>query len=141
MGGGGRASPHADGQLATARGRSIVVGRSVHVLKVIVQDRRAEQQTVEPVEHAAVAGEERPRVLDARPPLEEALVEIAVSVPGVIGSRMTGGGFGGCTITLAQHDAVEALRRTVERDYPSRTGCTPRIWTVSARAGAGYLAT
>ena len=69
----------------------------------------------------------------------DALVEISVGVPGVIGSRMTGGGFGGCTITLAHHDAVDTLRETVEREYPVRTSCTPRIWTVDARAGAGYV--
>ena len=49
----------------------------------------------------------------------DALVEISAGVPGVIGSRMTGGGFGGCTITLAHHDAVPALRETVE------SGLTP----------------
>jgi galactokinase len=69
----------------------------------------------------------------------DALVEIAVAVPGVVGSRMTGGGFGGCTITMVRHDAVEALREVVMRDYPARTGCTPRIWTVSAQAGAGHV--
>lgn len=69
----------------------------------------------------------------------DTLVEICVGVPGVVGSRMTGGGFGGCTITLATHDAVPGLRQVVEREYPARTGCRPRIWTVSARAGAGYL--
>jgi len=69
----------------------------------------------------------------------DALVEIAVEVPGVIGSRMTGGGFGGCTITMVRRDAVEALRDHVEREYPARTGCTPRIWTVSAVAGAGLV--
>ncbi len=69
----------------------------------------------------------------------DALVEITVEVPGVIGSRMTGGGFGGCTITLARHDAVETLRQTVEREYPARTGCTPRIWTVSACDGAEFV--
>ena len=69
----------------------------------------------------------------------DALVEIAVEVPGVVGSRMTGGGFGGCTISMAHHDAVEALRRHVEREYPARTGCTPRVWTVSAVGGAGLV--
>ncbi len=69
----------------------------------------------------------------------DTLVEIAVAVPGVVGSRMTGGGFGGCTITLVHHDAVEQLRETVEREYPARTGCTPRIWTVSAEGGAGLV--
>jgi galactokinase len=69
----------------------------------------------------------------------DVLVEISVGVPGVIGSRMTGGGFGGCTISLVEHDAVSALRQMVEREYPARTGCTPRIWTVSAQAGAGLV--
>jgi galactokinase len=69
----------------------------------------------------------------------EALVELTVDVPGVIGSRMTGGGFGGCTVSLVQPDAVEALRERITRDYPARTGCTPRIWSVSAVDGAGYV--
>ena len=69
----------------------------------------------------------------------DALVEIAVGVPGVVGSRMTGGGFGGCTISMVEHDAVETLRQTVEREYPARTGCTPRVWTVGAQVGAGLV--
>ena len=55
------------------------------------------------------------------PEIDE-LVAISVDVPGVIGSRMTGGGFGGCTVSLVRPDAVEALRERVERDYPARTG-------------------
>ena len=69
----------------------------------------------------------------------DVLVEISVEVPGVIGSRMTGGGFGGCTITMARPDAVDALRERVEAEYPARTGCTPRFWTVSAVSGAGFV--
>jgi galactokinase len=69
----------------------------------------------------------------------DALVEISLGVPGVIGSRMTGGGFGGCTISLVQHDAVDVLRAAVEREYPPRTGCRPQLWTVKATAGAGLV--
>jgi galactokinase len=69
----------------------------------------------------------------------EALVELTIEVPGVIGARMTGGGFGGCTISLVAPDAVDALREHVEREYPARTGCVPRFWTVSAVAGAGFV--
>ncbi|MEA2536770.1 MAG: galactokinase [Chloroflexota bacterium] len=69
----------------------------------------------------------------------DALVEIATGVPGVVAARMTGGGFGGCTINLVMPDAVGRLRAAVERDYTARTGRTPRIWEVAAAAGAGPL--
>jgi galactokinase len=70
----------------------------------------------------------------------DALVEIAVATPGVVGARMTGGGFGGCTVNLVRAGSVDALRATVERDYPGRTGRTPRVWEVDAVDGAGLLA-
>ena len=52
----------------------------------------------------------------------DALVDIAMGVDGVYGSRMTGGGFGGCTITLVDVDAVPALLAAIEEQYPLRTG-------------------
>ncbi len=52
----------------------------------------------------------------------DTLVEIARQVPGVLGARMMGGGFGGCTINLVRNDALEALRQAVDEDYPARTG-------------------
>ncbi|MBF6606737.1 MAG: galactokinase [Chloroflexi bacterium] len=70
----------------------------------------------------------------------DALVEIASPVPGVIGARMTGGGFGGCTVNLVRPEAVERLREAVERDYPARTGRSPRVWEVDAVAGADVVA-
>jgi galactokinase len=69
----------------------------------------------------------------------DALVAITVAADGVIGSRMTGGGFGGCTVSLVQPDAVEPLRRRVERDYGARTGLQPRFWVVRATDGAGFV--
>lgn len=70
----------------------------------------------------------------------DTMVEIARSVPGVIASRMTGAGFGGCTVNLVRPDAVVALRAAVERDYPVKTGMTPLVLPVRATAGAGRLA-
>ena len=70
----------------------------------------------------------------------DALVEIAASVPGVAAARMTGAGFGGCTINLVEHGAVAALRERVEAVYPGRTGLTPRVYVVDAVAGAGFVA-
>ncbi|HEX5148580.1 MAG TPA: galactokinase [Candidatus Limnocylindrales bacterium] len=70
----------------------------------------------------------------------DAMVEIATGVPGVIASRMTGAGFGGCTINLVRPDAVEALREAVDREYPRRTALTPMVLPVQAVGGAGRLA-
>jgi galactokinase len=69
----------------------------------------------------------------------DAMVEIAVAVPGVVASRMTGAGFGGCTVNLVQHGAEEALRERVMADYPRRTGLTARVFVASAVDGAGPL--
>ena len=69
----------------------------------------------------------------------DTMVEIAGTVPGVVAARMTGAGFGGCTVNLVRPDAVQTLRRTVERDYTARTGLTPMVMPVRATAGAGRL--
>lgn len=70
----------------------------------------------------------------------DAMVEIARSVPGVVAARMTGAGFGGCTVNLVRPDAVGPLRAAVEREYPARTGLAPMVLPVRATAGAGRLA-
>jgi galactokinase len=70
----------------------------------------------------------------------DAMVDIARGVPGVVAARMTGAGFGGCTVNLVEADAVEALSEAVLRDYPGRTGLTPMVLPVAATAGAGRLA-
>ncbi|MEI7742722.1 MAG: galactokinase [Chloroflexota bacterium] len=69
----------------------------------------------------------------------DTLVEIASGVPGVIGARLTGAGFGGCTINLVRREAVPALREAVMRDYPARTGLAPRVFEVAASEGARRL--
>ncbi|GMT32924.1 hypothetical protein PFISCL1PPCAC_24221, partial [Pristionchus fissidentatus] len=45
------------------------------------------------------------------------LVEIALSVEGVFGARMTGGGFGGCTVSMVRRDAVEDLKKEIKNRY------------------------
>ncbi len=69
----------------------------------------------------------------------DAMVEIAVDVPGVIAARMTGAGFGGCTVNLVRPEAIDALRAAVETRYPARTGLTPLVLAVNAVDGAGRL--
>lgn len=64
------------------------------------------------------------------------LVRIAAARPGVIGARMTGGGFGGCTVNLVREDAAGAFRAAVTEAYERETGRTPSIHACAAAAGA-----
>jgi len=73
-------------------------------------------------------------------PEQEAMVGIAGSVPGVVAARMTGGGFGGCTVNLVESGAVERLTAAVERRYPAMTGLQPRVYATTAVDGAGPVA-
>jgi len=69
----------------------------------------------------------------------EALVEIAAATPGVVGARLTGAGFGGCTVNLVRRDAVSGLRGRILELYPARTGRTPTVWEVDAAAGVAMI--
>ena len=69
----------------------------------------------------------------------DTLVEIARQVEGVLGARMLGGGFGGCTINLVRNNALEALRQAVEQQYPERTGRTATIDICRAAGGPGSV--
>jgi galactokinase len=67
----------------------------------------------------------------------DALVEIAARVDGVVGSRMTGAGFGGCTVNLVRASAIGPLRRAIDREYHARSGRSAMIFPVAAADGAG----
>ncbi|HKV63662.1 MAG TPA: galactokinase [Candidatus Acidoferrum sp.] len=67
------------------------------------------------------------------------MVEIATAQPGLIGARMTGGGFGGCTINLVESGAVGEFERKVAAEYSSRTGLAPEIYVSPASEGAQEL--
>jgi len=58
---------------------------------------------------------------------------------GVIGSRMTGGGFGGCTVTLVRADAAERIAADIGRTYEQRTGIKPTVFTTRPAAGARLI--
>ncbi len=64
------------------------------------------------------------------------LVDIANGVPGVLGARMTGAGFGGCTVNLVEDDAVDGFMATINEKYPQATKLTPEIYVCSAVNGA-----
>jgi galactokinase len=64
------------------------------------------------------------------------LVEIAVSLPGVLGARMTGGGFGGCTVNLVEKRSIESFRTKVALTYEAQTHLIPDIFAAEASNGA-----
>ena len=64
------------------------------------------------------------------------MVELAERHPGVFGARMTGAGFGGCTVNLVASEAVEEFRQFVERHYEESTGHVPEVFVSSIADGA-----
>lgn len=67
------------------------------------------------------------------------LVSLAWDIPGVIGSRITGGGFGGCTVSIVKNDAVETFIETIGNTYKETFGHEAEFYTVDIGAGAGRL--
>ncbi len=67
------------------------------------------------------------------------LVDTALGIDGVIGSRMTGGGFGGCTVTMLRHEAAQRFRAGVAEAYRARFGVEPGIYSCRPAAGAGEV--
>ena len=70
----------------------------------------------------------------------DALAELAWVQPGVVGSRMTGGGFGGCTVSIVKEAAVEDFIREVGESYTRRTGRTASFYVTETSDGAGRAA-
>jgi galactokinase len=60
-------------------------------------------------------------------------------LPGCYGARLTGAGFGGCTVNLVAQDQAEAFAKTLAAGYESETGLHPEIYICRASAGAGLL--
>ena len=69
----------------------------------------------------------------------DVLVDEAMKVPGVLGSRMTGGGFGGCTISLMKKEAVETFIIEVGKNYTEQTGYYADFYNVEVGDGARAL--
>jgi galactokinase len=67
------------------------------------------------------------------------MVKLARKVEGVYGARMTGGGFGGCTINLVKASQVDRFKDIVAQGYRQSTGLTPQIFVSVASAGGGQV--
>jgi len=68
------------------------------------------------------------------------LVDTAVAIPGVFGARMTGGGFGGCTVNLVKPEAAGAFETGIRKAYQAKFGIVPLVYRCKPSAGAGEMA-
>lgn len=68
------------------------------------------------------------------------MVDLAHSLPGVYGSRMTGGGFGGCTVNLVDEQHAQAFSESIAARYFEKTAIPPEVYTCSAADGASEVA-
>ncbi len=69
----------------------------------------------------------------------DVMVEAAQDLPGFIGGRMTGGGFGGCTINLVREENAEDFAAQIADRYQAATGIDPQVYIRSAEDGAQEL--
>jgi len=67
------------------------------------------------------------------------MVELASALPGIYGARMTGGGFGGCTINLVHRNMTEEFKDAIAAQYENKTGIRPQIYVSSAADGASAV--
>lgn len=65
------------------------------------------------------------------------LVKLALAIDGCYGARMTGGGFGGCTVNLVANGQADAFVETIAKKYKDATGLTPAVYRCVPSAGAG----
>ncbi len=72
-------------------------------------------------------------------PENDLLAELAWSVPGCLGSRITGGGFGGCNVSIIKNDAVEQFIEALDKPYIEKTGHRAEFYVVDIGDGAHAL--
>ena len=72
-------------------------------------------------------------------PEVEVLIELASRLPGLIGARLTGGGFGGCTVNLVEAAQAASFRSALRDGYKERLGIDAEMYHCHASAGAGAI--
>ncbi len=69
----------------------------------------------------------------------DVLVDLAQAMPGVIGSRITGGGFGGCTVSIVENETVDTFVKEIGKAYLEKVGHEAEFYVVDIGDGAGKL--
>ena len=69
----------------------------------------------------------------------DVLVDLAQAMPGVIGSRITGGGFGGCTVSIVENETVDTFVKEIGKAYLEKVGYEAEFYVVDIADGAGKL--
>lgn len=67
------------------------------------------------------------------------LVDLAWKIPGVLGSRITGGGFGGCTVSIVKDESIDTFIETIGKTYLEKVGHEAEFYTVDIGEGASRL--
>jgi len=67
------------------------------------------------------------------------LFDLAKKSDDVIGSRMMGGGFGGCTINIVKKEKVKSFSEGIKKEYSKITGLEPEIYSVKITDGTGFI--
>jgi galactokinase len=116
-----------------ARARHVVTenARVVEAREALRSDDRDALARLFAASHRSLAAD-----FEVSTPELDDLVEIATGTTGVVAARMTGAGFGGCTVNLVDRDAATEAASAIVEAYHARTGRTGRAWISRAAPGA-----
>jgi galactokinase len=111
-----------------------VIGENRRVIETVAALRAADEEALSRLfeeSHRSYSQD-----FEASTPEVDALVGVAVDTPGVIAARLTGGGFGGCTVNLVLEDRAKAAAEEILRSYRTLTGLEGRAWVSRPAEGA-----
>ena len=111
---------------------------------VVLEDRRVEESVAALREgdlarlgrEMAASHESLRTMYEVSCPELDTMVRIASEAPGCVGARMTGGGFGGCTVNVVLRESASAFEDAVKRAYRTQTGTTPDVHVSEPSGGA-----
>jgi galactokinase len=123
---------------ALARRARHVVGENERVLKSVEALRRGDLLTLGQFLYAS--HQSLARDYEVSSPELDLMVQLASRLEGVVGARMTGAGFGGCTVNLVRETAIDAFRGQVIESYRRRTGLSAEMYVCEAVDGLRIIA-